>query len=148
MNGTVYLLHFDRALGNPTNHRALAQHYLGWCYDLADRLATHRAGRGAHITRAAAERGIAWECVATWPGDYRLEKRLKALKAGPRLCPHCGQTHRRGPLCLSYNQLELPLDEFPVVPAGRCDWFELSRRASWLRRTSFELGDIGGDIPF
>lgn len=133
---TVYLLHFSRPLGNLDNPRALASHYVGWAANLDRRIRQHRAGEGCHLTRAAVERGIAFEVVATWPGDWRLERHIKSLKAAPRLCPHCGQRHRRGPLCISptHYQLELALDEWPELPASHwtrpADWYELS----YLRR--------------
>lgn len=130
--GTVYLLHFDKPLGNPANTRALARHYLGWAVDLDKRLNDHRAGRGAAITRAALEQGISFACVATWPGDYLLERHLKALKSGPRLCPICGKRHPRGRMYvhLDYVQLPLPLldddlgnDVWPDPPARPTyDW--------------------------
>ena len=126
---TVYLLHFSAPLGNPNNPRALAAHYIGWAQNLDDRLKAHRAGQGCALTRAAVERGISFEVVQTWPGDRRLERCLKNLKAAPRLCPHCGRRHPRGPLCLpaTYHQLDLELDDWPAPPKPRgLDWFEIS----------------------
>ena len=157
---TVYLLHFAQPLGNPTNPRALARHYVGWALNLDERINQHRRGDGCALTRAAVERGISFEVVQTWPGDYRLEKHIKALKAAPRLCPICGKRHRRGPLCMSFAQLPLPLDEgddWPEVPAALFsrgpDWYELSylRRAGrWQPYASAlaaaDTSDL--DIPF
>lgn len=150
----VYLLHFAQPLGNPNNPRALAAHYVGWAVNLEDRMREHHAGRGAAITRAAVARGVAFEVVQTWPGDYRLEHHIKRLKNAPRLCPHCGQKHPRGPLCLYFVQLELPLfDPFDLPePATRMDWYELSyiRRANrWQPQIAVDLSRYDTpEIPF
>lgn len=151
----VYLLHFARPLGNLDNPRALASHYIGWALDLEERLKAHQRGEGSALTRAAVARGIPFEVVQTWPGDYRLEKHIKAMKAAPRLCPHCGQRHPRGPLCLSFFQLALPIDDpFDVpAPAARVDWFELSylRRANRWNPHAVPLAELDTsdmDIPY
>lgn len=152
----VYLLHFSSPLGNPRNPRALASHYLGWAMDLDERIRQHRSGAGCSITRAAVERGIGFEVVATWPGDYRLEKHLKAMKAAPRLCPQCGKLHPRGPLCLRYSQLSLfeDLNPFDIpAPTTRTDWYEISyhRRANRWQPPAVLLADQDTsnlDIPF
>ena len=89
MSESVYLLHFDRKLGNPANPRAMAQHYLGTARDVNTRLLEHRAGSGAAITAAAARQGITFDVVRTWTGGRQLERRLKNRKEGPRLCPTC-----------------------------------------------------------
>ena len=44
VQGTVYLLHFLEPIGNPTNPRAMAQHYLGWALVAADRIFPKRDG--------------------------------------------------------------------------------------------------------
>jgi hypothetical protein len=75
--GTLYLLHFSRPLGDPKRPRMAARHYLGWTNGVAvdQRLADHRAGRGAAITRAAVGRGI--------------ERRAKRSGNFARRCPTC-----------------------------------------------------------
>jgi predicted GIY-YIG superfamily endonuclease len=80
----IYILQFDRPLGN-TQHRA--RYYLGYCEPgrLDQRLAEHRAGIGAAITRAAVERGYSLEVVASFPGDRTLERRLKRRKSHRRI---------------------------------------------------------------
>ena len=79
----VYLIHFDR----PYHHAA---HYLGFCKDrVEDRLAEHRAGRGARLLQVINDAGIGWRLVRTWRGDRKLERRLKRWKKSPRLCPVC-----------------------------------------------------------
>lgn len=154
---TVYLLHFAAPLGNPQNPRALASHYLGWAVNLEARIAQHRAGRGSHITRAAVERGIAFDVVATWPGDWLLERRLKALKATPRLCPICGCRHRGGRLhvSVSWHQLELPLDSdeltAPAVNWPRWDWVEIRHYRTLIGYTGDNLAEqdtSNCDIPY
>lgn len=156
---TVYLLHFSAPLGNLANRRAQASHYLGWAVDLDRRVAQHRAGQGAAITRAAIERGISFEVVATWPGDWLLERRLKALKATPRLCPICGTHHRGGRLHVeaTWLQLELPNlftgpDEWPaVVQRDRYDFYEIRHLRSVVAYTGGELATLDTStaiIPF
>lgn len=83
----LYILEFDRPLGNPHNPRGMARFYLGWCKDgqLKRRLAEHRAGTGAAITRAAVAQGIGFEVVITLPGTRKDERRLKNLKNTPKL---------------------------------------------------------------
>lgn len=150
---TVYLLHLSAPLGNLSNPRAQATHYLGWAANLEQRIAQHRAGQGAALTRAAVERGIAFEVVATWPGDWRLERRLKALKATPRLCPICGRRHPGGRLHVAapWVQLELDLfDPFDVpAPALRPDWFEISAgRRRVVTLFSAPANTEFADIPY
>jgi predicted GIY-YIG superfamily endonuclease len=84
---TVYLLHFER----PFKQSA---HYLGCTNNLIARIAQHRAGRGARLLEVIGEYGIGFEVVRIWPGDRKLERRLKRWHAGPRLCPIC-QARRR-----------------------------------------------------
>jgi hypothetical protein len=89
--GTLYLLHFSRPLGDPKRPRMAARHYLGWTNGVAvdQRLADHRAGRGAAITRAAVGRGIELQLVATWPGTRNDERRAKRSGNFARRCPTC-----------------------------------------------------------
>lgn len=87
----VYLIHFDRPLGNPDNPRGQAQHYIGYAADLEARLEAHRNGNGSALMAAVQRAGIGWSVARTWPdGDRALERRLKRMKAAPRLlCPIC-----------------------------------------------------------
>jgi GIY-YIG catalytic domain len=82
----TYLLHLDRPLGGPVH---FAQHYVGTTQNLDRRLETHRAGLGARILAAANQRSIAYNVVRTWPGGRETEKRIKAQRNAPRLCPAC-----------------------------------------------------------
>jgi putative endonuclease len=91
---TVYLIHFDRPLGDPNNPRGQAQHYIGYADNLAERIVQHWHGNGAKIIAAAVAAGITWSCVRTWPGDRKLERKLKNLHNAPRLCPVCRRPHR------------------------------------------------------
>lgn len=86
---TVYLIHFSQPLGDLSNPRGQAQHYIGWTPHLAERLAEHRAGNGAAIMRACNERGIGWVLARTWVGDRDLERALKRRKKARELCPIC-----------------------------------------------------------
>lgn len=79
--GTVYLLHFTQPFGH-------ARHYMGWAGNLPGRLAHHAAGSGANLLRHVSAAGITWELARTWPGDRRLERRMKA-RGHSRACPIC-----------------------------------------------------------
>lgn len=79
----IYGLRFSRPIGNPDKKHGTAQHYLGWCEDnrLEERIAEHRAGRGAKITQAAIKQGAELELVFILPGGTRDdERRLKRIK--------------------------------------------------------------------
>jgi predicted GIY-YIG superfamily endonuclease len=79
---TTYLVCMDRPLCGPVH---FAQHYIGKSKDPARRLETHRAGLGARMLAAAAERGIAFDVVRTWPGD--CERQHKAQHRAWSFCP-------------------------------------------------------------
>jgi hypothetical protein len=85
----TYLLHFSEKIGNPSNRRAMAGHYVGTTDDLARRLRQHQLGVGSAITRAAVERGVVLFVARTWPGGRVVEKRIKGRKNAPKLCPAC-----------------------------------------------------------
>jgi putative endonuclease len=81
----VYILEFEQPVGN---YRHAARYYIGWCKDdrLEARLWHHRRGTGARLTAAAAERGIGFTVIVTWPGETRnFERQLKLKKNTPRL---------------------------------------------------------------
>lgn len=148
--GYLYILHFSAPLGNPTNPRALAQHYVGWTEDPAKRLADHLAGRGAKITAAAVEKGITFE-MFSWPAPLGIEKTLKKQKGTPRFCPICCRTHGwrcRQPVC-EFTQLALPFDdaaeELPAIELGKADWYEVSYYRRINRRAAAPLPDNWDD---
>jgi len=85
----IYILHFEKRIGNPLNPKATAGHYAGATHDLQNRLLQHRTGFGAKIMKAVVERGIAWTVATTFPGGYDEEKILKLQKNTPRYCPIC-----------------------------------------------------------
>ena len=79
----VYLIHLDEPIGH-------ARHYIGYADDVDKRLVRHRRGNGGRLLKVAARRGIKFHVARIWPdGDRALERRLKRLKNGPRLCPIC-----------------------------------------------------------
>jgi len=85
-DGRVYVFHFDRPIGTDKHQ---AQHYLGYTpRTVEERLADHKAGRGARITQVANELGIDYHAVRDWPGNKDIENDLK-LRAPKRLCPEC-----------------------------------------------------------
>ena len=86
---TVYLIHFERPIGDLGNPRGRAQHYLGSSDDLEARLEAHRSGNGARLMEVVSERGVDWELVRTWPGGRTAERKLKRWHNSRRLCPIC-----------------------------------------------------------
>jgi len=86
---TVYLIHFERPIGDLNNPRGQAQHYLGFTQDLEGRLQAHRTGNGSAIMAEVARQGIGWTLARTWEGGRDLERQLKNQHNSPRLCPIC-----------------------------------------------------------
>ncbi len=142
----IYLIHFSKPIGSD---KKMAQHYIGYAEgDPAARLALHRAGRGAKITRAAAERGIGLEIVRTWPGDRAVERRLKQRGHAAKLCPVCNPQHwqRNGVLPLA-TQLEFDLfgDEvWPELPerAKKVCWAEIQAQIGTFATTCRDYPDV------
>lgn len=95
MKGFVYLLHFDRPLGDPQNPRAMASHYIGFARRLSSRLEHHRAGTGASITRAVVQSGDNdFTVVRVWRRvDRNFERALKNQKNARRYCAICKANH-------------------------------------------------------
>lgn len=96
----VYLLHFSGKVGNTSNSRAQAQHYIGWCTDLHHRMTVHYTDpvHGASLVYAAYHTFNLEVTVARlWEGDWLVEKWLKGsrklgftgYKDAPALCPEC-----------------------------------------------------------
>jgi putative endonuclease len=134
--GWLYILCFDRPVGNPENRRALASHYLGWASDLTARVAQHKAGRGQALTMAAVDLGIGWQ-VFYRPGTPALERWLKAhVKNTPRLCPHCSpkRAARLGfqPLIQTAFDLDSDVSELPDLHIStKMDWLEMQITREW-----------------
>lgn len=81
----VYMLRFTGSLGNDKHQ---AQYYVGYADDkrLHERIAEHRNGTGACITRAAIERGFELQLVLVIPkGTRKLERQLKNWKSHKRI---------------------------------------------------------------
>jgi hypothetical protein len=87
--GTVYLIHFDRPIGNPNNPRGHAQHYIGYSDNLAERLLDHAKGQGSAIMAYLAQTGIGWLVTRTWMGGRTFERKLKNRKNAKAICPIC-----------------------------------------------------------
>lgn len=83
----LYILMFDRSLGNPCNPRGQARFYLGYCEDgrLHTRMKEHRAGIGAAMTRYCNRVGIGYRPVLVLPGTPLDERRLKRWKNTPAI---------------------------------------------------------------
>ena len=87
--GTIYLLHFSEPIGDLSNPKGQAQHYLGFSQDLEARLEAHRNGTGAAIMAAVVEAGIEWAVVKTWRGTRDDERALKNRHQHSFYCPVC-----------------------------------------------------------
>jgi hypothetical protein len=110
--GVIYLLHFDRPIGDMGNPRGFASHYTGWTLDLAARLAAHAAGRGARLMEVVADAGIGWQLARVWAGPRARERSLKRSGGAARRCPVC----QLAPLGL---QPPRPVDAFALELGGR-----------------------------
>lgn len=91
--GTVYLIHFDRKIGNPNNPRAMAQHYLGFSKKFPQRMNDHAKGQGSAIMAFLSQQKIGWRVVRLWEGGRTLERRLKNRKNAKAFCPVCRVSH-------------------------------------------------------
>ncbi|HEX8135364.1 MAG TPA: hypothetical protein VF880_18280 [Actinomycetes bacterium] len=87
--GIIYLVHFDRPIGDLGNPRGFASHYTGWTLDLPARLADHAQGRGARLMQVVGEQGIAWQLARIWTGTRTRERSLKRSGGAARRCPVC-----------------------------------------------------------
>jgi hypothetical protein len=119
LHGTIYLLHFDRPIGDVANPRGFASHYTGWTLDLPARLVDHAAGRGARIMEVLAEQGIGWQLARIWSGPRARERCLKQRGAARR-CPVC-QLARLG------VPLARPADLFAFEVGARAAGLDVTR---------------------
>lgn len=84
----VYLLHFDRKLGD-------RQHYIGsTIYDRRfKRWREHALGNSSHYVRKFIRAGVGFNVVRLWfCHDRDREKQLKSTSTFSRLCPLCTPT--------------------------------------------------------
>jgi predicted GIY-YIG superfamily endonuclease len=82
VQGTVYLLHFER----PYRH---AKHYTGWTEHLEERLEAHAAGHSARLIEVIHAAGIGFTLARTWPGTRARERQIKRTGGAARHCPIC-----------------------------------------------------------
>jgi hypothetical protein len=87
--GVIYLIHFDRPIGDLRNPRGFASHYTGWTLDLPARLTDHAQGRGARLMQVVGEQGIGWQLARIWTGPRARERSLKRSGGAARRCPVC-----------------------------------------------------------
>jgi hypothetical protein len=114
--GVIYLLHFDRPIGDVTNPRGFASHYTGWTLNLPGRLVDHADGRGARLMQVVGEAGIGWQLTRIWPGTRTRERSLKRSGGAARRCPVC----QLAPLGL---QPARPIDPLALELGGRAAAF-------------------------
>jgi hypothetical protein len=114
--GVIYLLHFDRPIGDLSNPRGFASHYTGWTLNLPGRLVDHAAGRGARLMEVVADAGIGWQLARVWAGPRARERSLKRSGGAARRCPVC----RLAPLGL---QPPRPVDALALELGGRAAAF-------------------------
>ena len=130
--GEVYLFHFHQPLGNLANPRAQALHYCGFAEDLEARLVKQLSGRGAKLVAAALARGISYD-LYHWPAALAVEKLIKRSHRTALYCPTCAAEKGRKvrPLPVPVVAEELPLDDFPELPARSMDWLEMQITRGW-----------------
>ena len=114
--GVIYLLHFDRPIGDVGNPRGFASHYTGWTLNLPGRLVDHAAGRGARLMEVVADAGIGWQLARVWAGSRARERSLKRSGGAARRCPVC----QLAPLGL---QPPRPVDALALELGGRAAAF-------------------------
>lgn len=88
----VYLIHFQEKLAH-------AGHYLGKAENIAERLARHKAGRGAKLLQVLKQKNINFEVVRIWENvSPNFERKLKTAGHNNKLCPICfpDTWHKRG----------------------------------------------------
>lgn len=85
----VYMLHYDRPIGDTTRPRMWAQHYVGSFWDAA-RIGDHRDGTSrVAIVAAFHGQGIPFQVVRLRRGSKQLERRIKTNGHFARYCPAC-----------------------------------------------------------
>jgi predicted GIY-YIG superfamily endonuclease len=89
----VYLLHFEPSYRH-------AKHYVGYANNLDARIAHHRNGTGANLTKYASAAGCQLIVARTWNNATRAtERKIKTSRHHSRLCPLCNpHAARRGNL--------------------------------------------------
>lgn len=132
----VYLLHFERPIGNPASPFGTAQHYLGSSTDLDAELARLR-GPNCHaaIMRELCRQGVDWWLVRTWPGSRVDERRRKGRSARP-LCPECSPVYgyQRGVVMVGgYSDIAKVINErfAPQPPIDRRQVASWYKRGTW-----------------
>jgi hypothetical protein len=86
---SVYLLHYDRPIGDIDSRFGYAQHYTGSSPDLARRLAEHERDSDVKIMAAVRKAGIGWTLARTWEGGRVRERQIKIQGGASRHCPVC-----------------------------------------------------------
>ena len=75
--GYIYVIKFERPVGNPARKHGSASTYCGWAKNVEGRFYYHLAGKGASLTRAAVQQGIGMELVLVIPGTRADERTVK-----------------------------------------------------------------------
>lgn len=147
--GHLYIFHFNAPLGNLSNPRAQARHYVGFCEDLDRRITAHLAGKGAKLVAAALKQGLVFE-LYHWPACLATEKLVKRRKETAVFCPACaaaaGRKPRPLPIPPAVTQLTLDLEELPSIALGRMDWLEIKVQQEWRARRIPAPSGIDDDL--
>jgi hypothetical protein len=88
--GEVYVLHYDKPIGNSGNRHGTAQHYSGWRRTGSARLGHHANGTSrASLPDAFHRAGIGFRVGYLEPGTRDDERRLKNRHNLPGVCAIC-----------------------------------------------------------
>lgn len=83
----VYGLHFEKPIGS-SKHKA--QHYIGSCINLRQRLNEHWTGKArCAITKAFYDKHIPFTLAFVRSGDRKVERQLKNQHNHKRFCSIC-----------------------------------------------------------
>jgi predicted GIY-YIG superfamily endonuclease len=80
--GIIYIIELETPLGTQSHS---ARYYMGWTTNVYARLNSHRKGNGSAMLKAAVERGIKFDIVATCEGTRDDERHYKRQKNHSRL---------------------------------------------------------------
>lgn len=126
--GFVYLLHFHGNLGT-------GAHYIGFAEDVDNRVKQHAKGTASRFTGKMKKNGIGFVLARIWPGPKKLEREIKKLRRGPKLCPICQ--------AVAYKRAE-GSDAMLLLPAMGREYNTVDEvKRDWEGGKSFVVGGPG-----